>query len=274
MRRVFLVILALACLIVPAFAEDVQTVDASVSSSVSMNQNYLRVTCPIDGEQSVMVTVSDAWGNPQYQKYYEQCSGMFRSEDIFLRLDGSLTTYGVTVQAGDQTYFFTVDRVMPRLRGNAACAAGYPLSGLSGSGSWQSATILDVAALEGSGMTVPMHASSAYTLGTVTFTVSGGKLKVAADLSGGIDGSIDGATVYVATNALQAQSLGNPLFNGLIGGLGESIDLGGTPYAAVLVQLTVSFDPSGVPSSPDTLQNGQEQLWLLMQQSTVNEAVG
>ena len=274
MRRVLLMILALACLIFPAYAEDVQTVDASLSSSVSMDENYLRVTCPLDGEQSVMVIVTDERGNPQYQRDYGACSGVFRSEEIFLRLDGGQTTYNVTVQAGEQTYAFTVERVMPRMTGNAACSAGYPLSSLNGSGSWQSATILDVAALEGSSMTVPMHASGAYTLGTVTFSVSGGQLKVTADITGGIDGSIDKAAVYVATNALQAQQLRGRNFSGLTGKLNEKIDLGGTPYAAVLVDLTVSFDPSGVPGSPDAQQSEQEQLWMLMQQSTANEAVG
>ena len=274
MRRVFLIFLALACLIFPAYAEDVQTVDASVSSGVTMDESYLRVICPMDGEQEVMVIVTDERGNPQYQRDYGACSGTFRSEDIFLRLDGGQTTYNVIVQVDQQTYAFTVDRVMPRMTGNAACSAGYPLSNLNGSGSWQSATILDVAALEGDDMTVPMHASGAYTLGTVTFSVSGGGLKVTADISGGIDGSIDSAKVYVATNALQAQQLRGRKFSGPTGKLGETIDLGGTPYAAVLVELTVSFDPSGVPGSPDAVQSGQEQLWLLMQQSTANEAVG
>lgn len=274
MRRVLLMILALACLIFPAYADDVQTVDASVTSSVTMTESYLRVTCPIDGEQPVTVTVTDAWGQPYRQKYYDLCSGIFRSEDFYLELSGGETVYYVTVQAGDAVYSFSVNRVMPRITGNAACSAGYPLSSLNGSGTWQSATILDVSALEGSSLTMPMHASGAYTLGTVTFSVSGGELKVSAEISDGIDGSIDGSTVYVATNALQARQLHGRNFSGLSGRLGDRIDLGGTPYAAVLVQLTVSFDPSGVPGSPDALQSGQEQLWMQMQQSTANEAVG
>ena len=269
-----LVLIALACLIFPAYAEDTQTVDASTATSVSTTASYLRVTCPVEDDQPVTLTVTDAWGNPQYQRDYGLNSGFFRSEDIYLRLDGGLTTYFVTVQVGEAAYAFSVDRVMPRLTGNAACAVGYPLSWLNGSGSWQSATILDVNALEGSSLTVPMHASGAYTLGTVTFSVYGGQLTVSADIAGGVDGSIDGATVYVATNALQAQSLGSRYFSGTTGWLGDRIDLGGTPYAAVLVQLTVSFDPSGVPGSPDALQYGQEELWMQMQQMTANEAVG
>ena len=274
MRRILLILAALACLILPAYAEDMLMVDASTATSVSMAANYLRVTCPIDGDQQVTVTVTDEKNNPYLQRDYGVCSDYFRSEDIYLRLDGSKTTYVVYVQAGDATYAFEVDRVMPRLTGNAACSVGYPLSWLNGSGSWQSATILDVNALEGTSMTVPMHASGAYTLGAVTFSVYDGQLTVSANLSGGIDGSIDGATVYVATNALQAQNLGNRKFPGLSGWLDESIDLGGTPYAAVLVQLTVSFDPSDVPGSPDELQDGQEMLWNQMQQVTANEAVG
>ena len=275
MRRVFLMILALACLIFPAYADDVQVVDASTAASVSMDENYLRVTCPLDGEQPVMVIVTDARGRLQYQRDYGDCSGTFRSEDIFLRLDGGQTTYHVTVQAGEQAYAFAVERVMPRLRGNAACAAGYPVAWLNGSsGAWQSATILDVQALEGSSMTVPMHAADAYELGTVTFSISGGGLTVTADIARGVDGSIDDSTVYVATNAVQAQALHARNFSGLTGRLNEPIDLSGTPYAAVLVQLTVSFDPSGVPGSPEVLLDGQEQLWVLMQETTANETVG
>ena len=275
MRRVFLMMLALVCLIFPARAEDTQTVDASTATSVTTAASYLRVTCPIDGEQPVTVTVADARGNPQYQRNYGDCSGTFRSEDIYLRLDGGHTTYSVTLKAGETTYGFTVERVMPRLMGNAACATGYPLSLLNSMDStWQSATILDVQALEGSSLTVPMHAAGAYELGSVTFSVSGGALTVTADMARGVDGSIDDATVYVATNALQAQALRARNFSGLIGKLKDAIDLGGTPYAAVLVQLTVSFDPSGVPGSPEALLDGQEELWLLMQESTANEAVG
>ena len=274
MKRILLMFLALACLIFPALAEDVKNVDVSTATSVSMDESYLRLTCPLSGETQVTVSVTDAWGNLQYQRDYGLCSGTFRSEDIYLRLDGSETTYQVKVQEGGATHSVTVNRVMPRLTGNAACAVGYPLSRLNGSSSWQSVTLLDVNALEGSSTTMALHASDAYNLGTVTFEVSGGKLKVTASIDSGIDGSIDSAKVYVATNALQAQQLGGRNFTGLTARLDERVDLGGTPYVAVLVNLTVSFDPSGAPSSPTTWLDGQEELWVLMQQTTANEAVG
>lgn len=274
MKRFFLILLALTCLMVSAQAEDMQIVDASTAFNVTCSDSYLLITCPLDGEQSVTVSITDPWGNLHYQRDYGMCSGYFRSDPIYLRLDGGATTYSVSVQAGEQSYFFTVDCVMPRLTYNAACSVGYPLSWLNGSGSWQSVTMLDIDALEGSSTTVALHASDAYTLGTVTFSVSGGQLTVSANIDSGVDGSIDDAVVYVATSALQAQQLGGWGFMGATGRLNESIDLGGTPYAAVLVQLTVSFDPSGVPGSPNTLLDGQDVLWMLMQQSTPNEAVG
>lgn len=274
MRRVFLMIMALACLIFPAYADDVRTVDISSQTSVSMDESYLRVTWPLDGEQQVMVIVTDARGTPQYQRDYGVCSGTFRSEDIYLRLDGGETTYQVTVRAGDTSRSLNVRRVMPRLTGNEACSVGYPLSRLTGARTWQSATILDIAELEGSSLTVPLHASGAYAIGTVTFSVSGGKLKVTAEIDRGVDGSIDSSKVYVATSALEAEKLGDRKFTGIKARLNDRIDLGGTPYAAVLVQMTVSFNPSGVPGSPETLMDGQEELWELMQDTTANEAVG
>ena len=274
MKRVFLMLLALACLIFPAYAEDVKTVDVSAKASVSMDESYLRLTCPLSGETQVTVSVADARGNLQYQRDYGLCSGTFRSEDIYLRLNGSETVYQVSVQAGETTYGLTVNRVMPRLTGNIACAVGYPLSCLTGSNAWQTVTILDVSALEKSTMTVAMHASDAYDLGTVTFAVSGGALTVSAKIGKGIDGSIDGSTISVATNALQAMQLGSRRYEGTTAKLDEAIDLSGSPYVAVLVDLTVSFNPSGVAGSPVTWLEGQEELWMLMQQTTANEAVG
>ena len=50
------IFIALACLIHPAYAEDMQMVDASTATSVTTAASYLRVTCPLEGEQSVTVT--------------------------------------------------------------------------------------------------------------------------------------------------------------------------------------------------------------------------
>ena len=274
MKRILLFLSLLLCLAFPALADDVCTVDASSAVDVSCPESYLCVTCPISGEEQVTVSVADASGRLHYQRNYGLCSGSFRSEDMYLRLEGSETRYQVTLQAGEKIYSFSVMRVMGRLSGNEACSVGYPLSRLNGSSSCKTVTLLDVNALSGSSMTVPLYASGAYTLGTVTFSVSGDHVTVSAQLSGGVDGSIDKSVVYVATDAIAAQNLGTRRFDGHKGKLNEAISLDGTPYAAVLVQLTVSFEPSGVPGSPETTLNDQRQLWQLMQENTASESVG
>lgn len=278
MKRISALLLALALTVyvVPSLAaDDVMTIeDASVSTAYTSDKDYLRVLCPLTAEGAVTLTVTEGGGSIIYQRSYADQSGSFRSEDIYLPYNGGDTLYSVSVSEGADVHAFTVTRVMPRLRDNAACSVGYPLSSLTGSGSWKTVTLLDIQALEGSAMSVPLHASDAYTLGTVTFSVSDGMLTVSAAVDGGIDGSIDKAKVYVATSALEAQSLGTRDFSGAKGNLNSPISLGGSPYVAVYVNLTVSFDASGVPGSPETLLDGQEELWLMMQQVTANEAVG
>lgn len=275
----------LLCAIPGHAAEDVFTVDAQeaaggawdesyISSSLTSDRSYLRVTCTLDSEAAVTLSIADESGSLVYQRDHGLCSGKFRSEDIYLRLTGSQTTYQATLWVGDSSYAFPIRRVMPRLTGNAACSVGYPLEYLSGSDTWKSATLLDVNALSGSSFTVPLHASGAYEIGTVTFRISNGSLTVSAELMEGIDGSIDKSTIYAATTALEAQELGRKSFSGPTGKLNKAIDLMGAPYVAVYVNLTVSFDPTNVPGSPDSTLNGQDDLWQRMQSETANEAVG
>lgn len=251
-------------------AGDASYVEASLTTSCS----YVSVSCYLDAEAQVTVCVSGPDGGTVYQRDYGLCSGDFRTEDIYLKLQGSETIYQVCLTAGDSAYSFPIRRIMARLKGNAACAVGYPLDALNGQGGWKSVTILDIAAMEGGSMTVPLHASGAYTLGTVTFSVQGGQLTVSAALDGQVDGSIDQADVQVATTALSAQTLDSRQFTGASGTLDMPMDLGGAAYAAVLVRLTVSFDPAGVPASPQVTLDGQDALWQRMLTETPNEAVG
>lgn len=276
MKRITAILTALCLLLTaaPALGDEVFTVQDINGASYESDQEYLRISCPVEGESRVTVTIADENGSITYQRDYGLCSGTFRSEDIYLRLNGAETLYNISVSTGESTSSFQVNRTMPRLQGNAACAVGYPLSDLSGTGGWKTATILDMNALQGSSLTVPMHASGAYTLGSVTFSGRDGRLTVDADIAPGVDGEIDRATVYVATNPIDAQNLGTKSFGGASGSLGEAISLNGTDYAAVYVKLTVSFDPSGVPGSPDTWLDGQQELWQQMQLMQTGEAVG
>lgn len=276
MKRLLALLMLLAMLLasVPALANDVFTVTDVDGTNHSSDQPYLRITCPVPENSNVTVTVAEDGGGVTYQRDYGVCSGTFRSEDIYLRLNDGETVYNISVKAGEETHTFQVTRTMPYLTENAACSVGYPLSEVSGSGSWKTVTLLDVAAMEGTSMVTPMHASGAYTLGSVTFAVQNDCLTVSAQLDGGVDGTIDKATVYVATDPFQAQCLGTRNFGGATAALDEAVPLNGAECAAVYVKLTVSFDPSGVPASPETVLDGQAELWQRMQQMQHSDAVG
>lgn len=249
--------------------------ESFIASSLTSDRSYLQVTCDVEEEAAVTLSIAGENGKLVYQRDYGMYSGRFRSEDIYLRLSGSKTTYQVTLWVGDSSYSFPLRRVMPRLTGNAACSVGYPLSLLSQTDTWKTATILDIAQVAKRPLTVALHASDAYEIGTVTFTVEEGLLTVTAQLNDGVDGSIDKSKVYVATTALEAEKLGKKTFPGVTAELDEEIDLLGTPYAAVYVNLTVSFDPTDVPESPEETQlEEQEELWEMMQLETANEAIG
>lgn len=276
MKRLMVFLLASLLMIaaVPALGDDVFTVGDVDGGFYESDQAYLRITCPVAADSQVTVMVADATGRITYQRDYGICSSTFRSEDIYLCLNDAETLYTITVSAGDDQWSFQVDRVMPRLKENTACSVGYLLSDLSGTGRWQTVTLLDLDALEGAALTVPMHASGAYTLGEVTFTVQNGALTVSAAIADGLDGEIDRATVYVATDPIAAQNLGTPHFSGLTGKLNTPIPTGGAAVAAVYVRLTVSFDPSGVPASPETVLDGQEALWQRLLETPMSDSVG
>lgn len=278
MKRVLSLLLMMSLLLAGmavAQAEDVCSIDVSTTwDTVSTTQSYVRLTCPLPEEAEVNVSIYDADGNLHYQRNYGACSGSFRSEDIYLRTSGDNTTYQVNVSAGSANYTLDVVRCLPRLTDNAACSVGYPLSNLTGRNSWKSVTLLDVAQLEGTSQTVALHASGAYTLGSVTFSVRNGQLTVSASIADDVDGSIDKATVYVAFNAADAAALDDKHFAGAKGALGDHIDLQGASCVAVYVKMSVSFDPTDVPDSPVTELSGQDALWQRMLEITAAEAVG
>lgn len=285
MKKIWGLLLALALLLSTAAAaaqEDVFIVNApdvaenawDESNALTSDRSYLRVTCPVEGEANVTLSVADEAGSLVYQRDYGLCSGTFRSEDIFLRLTGSSTVYQVSLWVGDVGYAFPIQRVMPRLIANAVCSVGLPLQELTGSSNWKSATLLDVDALEGKTLTVALHASNAYCIGSASFAVDHGCLTVSVRLEEGADATIERASVQVASTALEAQTLGLKSFSGQTAQLGQPIDLQSSPYAAVYLSLTVSFDPTSLPESPEIELDGQRNLWQHMQTETANEAVG
>ena len=91
-----------------------------------------------------------------------------------------------------------------------------------------------------------------------------------------MDGTIDRAAVSVANSALSAQPLGERRYDGKKVGLHKKVNVDGLGYAAVLVQMTVSYDQdTATPLMPDEdFVQEQTELWDAMQEETVNEAVG
>lgn len=273
MRKLLCLMLCLICLPLSALAEDVCTVDASAASHVTTDASYLRVECPLPGEASVVLSVRDAWGEMIYQRDYGMCSGAFRSRDIHLPLEGESCDYTVALNAGDAAYAFTVTRERPLLTDSAVYARGLSLSELNGGSSRKFAVVLDMDALNQETAVMPM-VSGGMQVGEVYFSVLDGKLTVSASLMA--DGRIDKANVYVAADALSARTLGTSQFSGMKTRLDRSVNLGNAPYVAVMVQLTVTYDPATAQDvgAGSLSREEMRQAWQLMQMTTANEAIG
>ena len=277
MRKLLCLMLLLCLLPVSSLAEDVCIVeDASSAGQVSTSCSYLRVFCPLGGETGVTLSVRDEWGGLIYQRNYGACSGSFRSRDIHLPLEGERCDYTVTLTAGAEEYAFTVTREQPMLTDTAVYAGGLTLKELGGGSSRKYAVVLDLDALNQETAAAPMLAGGMQ-IGEVYFSVLDGTLTVSAALT--VEGRIDKANVYIAADAITAQSLGSSHFNGTKTRLDRQTDLGDAPYAAVMVQLTVTYDPAAAQhfeldaqaqeSRTELLEN-----WTLMQLTTANEAIG
>ena len=278
LKRILSLFLIFALLLtVPALAEDVCVVkDASTVSRVTTARPYLRVQYPLPGETSVTLTVCDVWGSLIYQRDYGLCSGTFRSRDVHLPADGESCDYIVTLSTGLGDVCFTVTREQPMLTDTAVYAGGLTLEEMVGGSPYKYAVVLDMYELEGSTAVAPMMASGMQ-IGEVYFTVRDGRLTVSAGLF--VEGVIDKANVYIATDAITAQSFGTSRFSGMKTKLDRAIRLGDAPYAAVMVQLTVTYDPAN--ALPFRMGEGEQEAymlllenWQLMQLTTASEAVG
>lgn len=277
MRILTLFLICSLLLPAAALAEDVCVVkDALTSGSVTTACPYLRVQFDLPGEAEVTLSVHDQWGSLIYQRYYGLCSGTFRSRDVYLPLEGERSDYAVTIDSGAQQHVFTVIREQPMLTDTSVYAGGLTLREMNGGSSRKYAVVLDLYALNEAAFTAPMLAEGCQ-IGEVYFSVLDGTLTVSASLF--TQGAIDKANVYVATDAITAAALGTNRFSGVKTRLNRAIALGEAPYAAVMVQLTVTYDSEGAqdcqmgPAEQDAYLELQEN-WKLMQMVTANEAVG
>ena len=262
MKRWLCVLLAMMMLLGTALAEDVCYVaDVADESGLSTGCSYLRLKVPVEDEAPVLLTITGDNGRMVYSRDFGLCAGSFRTEDIYLALKGASTVYYVTLQVGDATYAFPVERVTSRISGGAACTAGYPLANMTGQDGWRTATLLQV--IDGT-VIVPVCAVGAYEVGSAAFTVAEGKLTVSVTMDDASDGAVDSAKVYVATTAEEAAQLGRNKFAGLTGKLDKAIPLGEAEIIAVYVKLAVSFDPGSAAAVSAEPMEDQEALWLQM----------
>nr|MBR4280968.1 hypothetical protein [Clostridia bacterium] len=273
-----LALFLICCLLTPAaLAEDVCVVkDASAASHVTTACPYLRVQLDLPGESEVTLSVHDQWGSLIYQRYYGLCSGAFRSRDVHLPLEGTGCDYVVTLQAGGEEHSFTVTREMPLLTDTSVYAGGLTLRELNGGSSRKYAVVLDLCALNEAAAAAPMLAEGKQ-IGEVYFSVLDGTLTVSATLFE--EGTIDKANVYIATDAITASTLGSNRFTGVKTRLNRAVSLGDAPYAAVMVQLTVTYDPANaqpyrMDAAGEEAYTELQENWRLMQMVTANEAVG
>lgn len=277
LKRMLILFLFLCILPVVALADDVCIVeDASAATHVTTGCSYLKVLCPLAEESNVILTVRDEWGTLIYQRNYGRCSGIFRSRDVHLPVEGDSCDYTVTLTTDAGEYAFTVTRERPMITDTAVYAGGLTLAEMNGGSPYKYALVLDLDALNKATATVPMLAQGRQ-IGEVYFSVLDGALTVSAGLQ--VQGQIDKANVYIATDAITAHTFGANRFTGTKTRLDREIRLGNAPYAAVMVQLTVTYDPEGA----QVFRMGEEEQeaylelqedWLLMQMMTANEAVG
>lgn len=277
LRMLLLSLLCLTLAAAPAFAEDVCTVeDAFAVSQITTDAAYLKVLCPLADETPVTLTVHDEWGTLIYQRNYGVCSGTFRSGEIHLPLQNGGCEYIVTLSMNSGDHTFSVTRQMSRLTDSAVYAGGATLHQLTEGSGHKSAVVLDLHALNQETLIAPMLAGGMQ-IGEVYFSVLDGSLTVTAHLTA--DGQINKANVYIATDALTAETLGTNRFCGIKTKLERAIDLGDVPYAAVMVQMTVTYDPTTAQAyemdryDEDVLDESLTN-WQLMQLVTANEAVG
>ena len=278
MKRMLILLLLLCLLPVsPALAEDVCVVkDGLAAGTVTTDRDFLRVQCDLPVEGSVILSVHDEWGYLVYQRNYGAKSGAFRSGDIYLPLEGDVSRYTVTLETAQGSHAFTVIREMAMISDSSVYAGGLTLKEMVDGDRRKYAVVLDMDALNEETLIVPMLAGGMQ-VGEVYFSVLDGTLTVTAAMLA--EGAIDKATVYIAPDAITAQSLGGSRFTGVKTKLNREIDLGNTPYAAVMVQLTVTYDPA-TALAWKTTREAEKQLeelrecWKLMQLMTANEAVG
>ena len=268
----FLVLVSL--MVLPSFALGACRVDVSRVRQTETSESYIQLTCPVEENATVSLLITDGGGGTVYQRNYPNCEGIFQSEEIYLRLDGTSSHYTVELAWNTNVYQTDILLKAPKLENNTACSTGVALSEVTGQKTWLSATVLDLASLASAPETYPVHASNAYTLGEVTFSLSSGQLAVSFEPKEGSDCSLLSSSVDIAFTAVDARALGTKKFHGLHTSLGQSVPMGDARYICVLLQLKVSYIPSALQTSPPVTWEAQIRRWEDMQSETAEGSNG
>lgn len=258
-----LLALVLAVPVIGGAEGDVCVLRAGVDSGVSTAASYIRVTCSLEEESDVSLSVYCA-GRLAYQRMWTGQRGEFVSEDVYLPLQGGSTVYEVLLDVRGRTWRLTVTRTQPRLENNIATSCGYPLSWLNGQNTWNAVTFVNLRDAAIAPFTVPLQTGGYYSLGQVSFRVRGGRLFAEIALDPAIGAVVSSGTLAAAFTPEEIGSLGTRGFTGASGSPEEGIAVDGQSCAAVLLTLRVSFDPGAARVISDTRLDGQEELWLLM----------
>lgn len=244
-----------------ALADDVCEIDLDhVSGTVTTDCAYIRLTAEIPVRSAVSVEVQNKNSKLIYQHTYHDVSGSFHSEDIYLKQAGKATDYKIVLRTDTTTLTANVKRLLPSLSGADACAVGWPLP----NDDHRSMTMIDVEHTEGRSVTAAINASDSFKVGKAVFSVCGGTLTVTVEPSNGV--KLERCTVYVALNAVQAESFGSRSNGCITGSLNQAIDLQGASIVAVYLKANVSFDPNQMPKAADTKVKGQKALWNRMKE--------
>ena len=268
MKKWLLGLTFLLCLfITAACADDVLSIRIDSVAYVETEKSYLVLTCELPETAEVMLTAVDANGILVYQHNYGVCSGFFTSDDIYLRMDDVSSDYHVQLTAGSVSYEMVVRRKVARLKDNTACSVGYPLSELNGRTSWQTVTFLSRSALSSAPLSVPLHASGNATLGKITYRLENGTLKAEIATDTSCDCEITSVSLSIASTKEDVESLGTQNFHGTNGSPLSGIPWPESDIIAVLLHMTVSYNPSSLPGSPQTTLAGQTELWQALKTS-------
>ncbi|MBQ8160507.1 MAG: hypothetical protein IJ083_07105 [Clostridia bacterium] len=275
--RVLVPLLTLLLLFSLAFADTqkAEVIEMQDGKYVKTESDYIRLSMEFEGEAALSLEIRNSKGQLTYQKDLGTWEDSFLSESIYLKSEDTASVYDITVWAGNQACSIRVEKVLPHVHQQRACAIGLPVSSMKKTQSWQSVTFLDLRDPSVYPLRFPLHASGSFTLGEAVFELKKGKLTVHVDFLAESDCTIEKSAVQIALTSVDALAFDTKSFHGLKGNLDKAVDVSAASIVCVYLPLTVSYLPESLPASPDSIEcPGQMQLWKELQEITDSQSNG